>query len=57
MEPAIADSYPEKRWISQEIETVHRLWKAFPESTKKISVECYASAIPGFRNVAETPGI
>ncbi len=24
---------------------------------KKISVECHASAIPGFKNVAETPGI
>jgi hypothetical protein len=56
VEPAIADSYPEKRWISQEIETVYRLWKNFPDPTK-ISVECYASAIPGFRNVAETPGI
>jgi hypothetical protein len=24
---------------------------------EKISVECHVSAIPGFKNVAETPGI
>ncbi|AAM31142.1 MULTISPECIES: hypothetical protein [Methanosarcina] len=37
MEPAIADSYPEKRWIPQEIKTVYRLWKTLPDSIKNLS--------------------